>query len=101
VTEIKAYRVDGTPIYDTRNEYQKLFDQKYNKKIREMCTYPTTKRVREKIQPAPKKIQLEPKSGVIEIVGENVRKPMPKKRIVFGPDGKSIMYVTDEKEEDE
>ena len=97
MNEIRGHRVDGTPIIDTRNKWQKLYDSMRPKILK---LFEERERVESllKIPPEedsekmPVKITKEKNDFALEIQGVTCRKPMPKKRVRFAPDGKSMWY---------
>jgi len=92
--ENRKFRSDGTEIVDTRNRYQKLFDEKYHPRILELLRQRETADTSAERpgRTTIRKIIAKSELPSIEIVGLNVAKPLPKKKVVIGPDGKSIWY---------
>jgi len=90
----KRYRSDGTEIVDTRNHYQKLFDEKYHAKAAEHLK--RAKEERLQYQLPRERNNAKPifrTKTTIEVSSENgVAKPLPKMRKVYAPDGKSMWY---------
>lgn len=97
LNEIRGHRADGTPIIDTRNKWQKLYDDMRPKilealRIRDEMEKMMQLPPDELPEKVPKKITFETNEHAIEVQGVTCRKPMPKKRVCFAPDGKSMWY---------